>query len=97
MSDPKTEAELMHFFVFIACAPGKTSAVGLAIAKKGLPAVQEIYSVSGDWDLMVRVQWQGRDFEADIIETMLSDAWDGVRRTHTVIGYRVFNPDDAFF
>lgn len=87
----------MHFFVFIGCAPGKTSEVGTSIAKKELPQVQEIYSVSGDWDLLVRVQFHGRDFETDVIETMLADQWQNVRRTHTVIGYRVYNPEDAAF
>jgi DNA-binding Lrp family transcriptional regulator len=89
--------EDMHFFVFIGCAPGKTSEVGVAISQKALPQVQEIYSVSGDWDLLVRVQFSGRDFETDVIENMLADQWDNVRRTHTVIGYRVYNPDDASF
>jgi DNA-binding Lrp family transcriptional regulator len=87
----------MHFFVFIGCVPGKTSDVGLSIAQKALPQVQEIYSVSGDYDLLVRVQFNGRDFEGDVIETMLAGQWDNVRRTHTVIGYRVYNPEDAAF
>lgn len=87
----------MHFFVFIGCVPGTTSEVGLSISERQLPQVQEIYSVSGDWDLLVRVQFNGRDFESDIIETMLAGQWQNVRRTHTVIGYRVYNPDDASF
>lgn len=87
----------MHFFVFVGCVPGKTSEVGLAISQRQLPQVQEIYSVSGDWDLLVRVQFNGRDFENDIIETMLEGQWHNVRRTHTVIGYRVYNPEDASF
>ena len=87
----------MQFFVFIGCAPGKTSEVGLGISQKALPQVQEIYSVSGDWDLLVRVQFDGRDFETDVIETMLAGQWDNVRRTHTVIGYRVYDPNDASF
>lgn len=88
----------MQFFIFIRCSPGKTSEVGVAMAKKALPQVQEIYSVSGEWDLMVRANFEGSDdFESEVIDLLLADNWHNIQRTHTIVSYRVFSPDDVFF
>lgn len=88
----------MIFFVSIRCKPGKTNEVGLALAKKSLAQVEEIYSVSGDWDLMVQIRYdRDVDFEADVLEAVLQENWDKVERTQTVIAYRVYNPDDIGF
>jgi DNA-binding Lrp family transcriptional regulator len=90
----------MHFFIFIRCKPGTTSAVGLSMVRKQLPEVQEIHSISGEWDLMVRALVRSRgaeaDFEASVMETLLAGQWGNVQRTQTIVGYRVFNPEDAF-
>ncbi|HEY0414622.1 MAG TPA: Lrp/AsnC ligand binding domain-containing protein [Allosphingosinicella sp.] len=90
----------MQFFIFIRCKPGKTSEVGLAMVGKRLPEVQEVHSISGEWDLMVRAMVRTRgaepDFETTVMEVLLADQWDNVDRTQTIIAYRVFNPDDAF-
>ena len=90
----------MQFFIFVRCKPGKTTQVGLSMVKKRLPQVQEIHSISGEWDLMVRaiVRTGGSDpdFEASVMEVLLADQWDNVDRTQTIIGYRVFDPDDSF-
>jgi DNA-binding Lrp family transcriptional regulator len=89
----------MQFFIFIRCKPGKTTEVGLAMVGKRLPEVQEIHSISGEWDLMVRAMVKARtdaDFESSVMEVLLADQWDNVDRTQTVIGYRVFNPEDSF-
>ena len=88
----------MDFFLYVRCKPGKTSEVGIAMAKLQMPQVREIYSISGKWDIMVRVQCTSTsDFEAEIIETLLSGQWDNIKRTETGIGYRTFDPEDAFF
>ena len=90
----------MQFFIFIRCKPGKTTEVGQSMVKKRLVEVQEIHSISGEWDLMVRALVKPRgveeDFESNVMETLLADQWENVDRTQTIIGYRVFNPDDAF-
>ena len=90
----------MQFFIFIRCKPGRTTEVGLSMVRKNLKEVQEIHSISGEWDLMVRalVRSSGveADFESNVMETLLADQWDNVDRTQTIIGYRVFNPEDAF-
>jgi DNA-binding Lrp family transcriptional regulator len=90
----------MQFFIFIRCKPGKTTEVGLAMVTKRLPEVQEVHSISGEWDLMVRAIVKARgveaDFESNVMEALLADQWGNVDRTQTIIGYRVFNPDDSF-
>jgi DNA-binding Lrp family transcriptional regulator len=69
--------------------------------KKDLPEVQEVHSISGDWDLMVRAkitsQGAEADFEGSVMEVLLSDQWENVQRTQTIVGYRVYNPDDSAF
>ncbi len=90
----------MQFFIFVRCKPGKTTEVGQSMVRKRLPEVQEIHSISGEWDLMVRANVRAKgaeaDFESSVMEVLLSDQWENVARTQTVIGYRVFNPDDSF-
>jgi DNA-binding Lrp family transcriptional regulator len=90
----------MQFFIFVRCKPGRTTQVGQAMVRKRLPEVQEIHSISGEWDLMVRANVKARgaedDFETNVMEVLLAEQWDNVDRTQTVIGYRVFNPDDSF-
>jgi len=86
----------MLFMIFVQCQPGKATEVGTSLAKKGLPDIEEIYSISGEWDLMVRARFtKGHNFETDVLETIFEDQWEKIRRTQTVIAYRVYNPDDA--
>ena len=91
----------MQFFIFIRCKPGKTNQVAMSMVKKDLSEVQEVHSISGEWDLMVRAKIASRgaeaDFEANVMEVLLSDQWENVERTQTIVGYRVYNPDDSGF
>jgi DNA-binding Lrp family transcriptional regulator len=90
----------VQFFIFIRCRPGTTTEVGLAMVGKRLPEVQEVHSISGEWDLMVRAIVKARgaedDFESNVMEALLAGQWHNIERTQTIIGYRVFNPDDSF-
>jgi DNA-binding Lrp family transcriptional regulator len=77
-----------RFYIFLRCHPGKTYAVGLAIAKKHLAYVTEISSISGKWDLLLRVVIDNRlDIGKLLSEEML--AVDGIAKTKTVIAYDV--------
>jgi DNA-binding Lrp family transcriptional regulator len=91
----------MQFFIFIRCKPGKTNQVAMSIVKKERPEVQEVHSISGEWDLMVRAKIASRegeaDFEANVMEVLLADQWEHIQRTQTIVGFRVYNPDDAGF
>lgn len=80
----------MDFFVFIRCRPGKVAEVGAAMGHRDLPEVRDIYSVSGDWDLMVRIAFKSdADFESKVLERLIGDQWDNIKRTHTIVAYKV--------
>lgn len=80
----------MDFFVFIRCKPGKVSEVGTAMANRDLPVVRDIYSVSGDWDLMARITFKSdADFEANVLEKLIADQWDNIKRTQTIMAYKI--------
>lgn len=85
-----------RFFIFVQCAPGKTHDVGLAIAKSEINGVIEINSVSGKWDILLRVEIDNReDVSKRVIDPL--QLIDGVKRTKTIVGYSIINPDDVFF
>lgn len=50
-----------RFFIFVQCAPGKRHEAGLAIAKSGIDGIVEINSVSGKWDILLRVEVDNRE------------------------------------
>ncbi len=83
-SSPETQ----RFYIFMQCEPGKTYEVGLAIAKKHLPFVTEISSVSGEWDLLLRV---AIDKRLDMGKTLAEQLLDvqGVTKTNTIVAYDV--------
>lgn len=81
-----------RFYVFVRCEPGKTYDVGLEIARRHLPYVTEISSISGEWDLLLRIvidksQNLGRVLAEQLIGVQ------GVARTMTIVAYDV--RDDA--
>lgn len=85
-----------EFYVFVACAPGKTYEVGRSIARKHNPVVKSISSVSGDWDLLLRlVMESGHDVGMELV-TLFTDEPDIVR-TNTIVSYPVFDPADIYF
>ncbi|KQY23975.1 Lrp/AsnC ligand binding domain-containing protein [Rhizobium sp. Root482] len=74
-------------FVQLQCAPGKTYEVADAIYKKEI--VSEMYSTSGDYDLMIKVYLQeGQDigkFINDNIATV-----PGINRSLTTLTFNAF-------
>lgn len=83
-SSPDTQ----RFYVFVRCEPGKTYQVGLDIAKRHLPYVTEISSISGEWDLLLRVAIDKRlDLGRILAEQLLGVP--GLLKTKTIIAYDV--------
>ena len=77
-----------RFYIFLRCDPGKTYSVGLEIAKQQLPYVTEISSVSGEWDLLLRVAIDKRLDVGRALAELLADI-DGIEKTNTIIAYDV--------
>lgn len=92
----------MHqrFFVFIQADPGKAHELGIALARRKIEHVKDISSISGKWDLLLRVEIDNRrDVSHEVIAQLFS--LDHVKRTKTVIAYAVYDPaalalDDDF-
>ncbi|OLP58282.1 AsnC family transcriptional regulator [Xaviernesmea oryzae] len=74
-------------FVQLQCAPGKTYEVADAIYRKEI--VSEMYSTSGDYDLLIKIYLEeGQDigkFVNDNIATV-----DGVQRSLTTLTFNAF-------
>jgi len=86
---------MQNFFIFISCARGQTYKVGRQIAKD-VPGVLEVSSISGKWDLLVRMSVEERKDIGELISDRLA-AIDGIRKTKTIVAYHVYNPEDVYF
>lgn len=80
--------DIQRFYIFLRCEPGKTYSVGLEIAKKHLPYVTEISSVSGEWDLLLRIAIDKRLDLGRVLEEQLLGV-EGIERTNTIVAYDV--------
>lgn len=58
-----------------------------------IPGVTEVYSVTGDWDLVVLVRVRNHDELAEIIPNLISKV-DGVVRTQTQLAFRTYSQND---
>ena len=84
-----------QFFVFAQCERGMTYKVGRAVIAE-VPHVKEVSSISGKWDLLIKIVVDSREDVGELINDKLA-AIDGIRRTKTVVAYFVYNPDDVYF
>jgi DNA-binding Lrp family transcriptional regulator len=83
------------FFAFVRVDLGKTYEVGRRIIRE-VPYVKEVSSVSGSWDLLVKIVIDTREDVGELVNEKLS-AIPGIRRTKTMVAYFVYNKDDVFF
>jgi len=58
-----------------------------------LPAVSEVYSITGDYDLMAIVRVRAHDELADVIPGGLNKV-DGVTETQTHVAFRTYSRHD---
>ena len=84
-----------QFFVFAKCDVGKTYEVGRRIIKE-VPHVKEVSSISGKWDLLIKIIIDDREDVGELINEKLASI-PHIRRTKTVVAYFVYNPEDVFF
>lgn len=83
------------FFAFVRVDLGKTYEVGRRILKD-VPYVREVSSVSGSWDLLVKIVIDTREDVGELINEKLA-AIPGIRRTKTMVAYFVYSHDDVYF
>ena len=78
----------MHcVFVQIRCKPGTTYAVADAIAEKELHS--ELYSTSGEWDLLAKLYIPANDDIGHLVNDRLLDIAD-IERSLTTITFKAF-------
>ena len=78
-------------FVLINSAPDRTAALAEALAE--LEAVSEVYSVSGEFDLIAVVRVRQHDDLADVVTKEIAQL-DGIVRTRTLIAFRAYSRHD---
>lgn len=84
-----------RLFVLAKCELGQAEAVGTHIADN-LPEVAEVYSVTGDHDLLLKIPFDEiGDVEA-LIQSRLHSV-PGLRETQTMLSFRVYGEDIGDF
>lgn len=76
-------------FVMVKCELGRLEAVANAIME--VDGVSEVHSVTGEWDLLVKLFAPDYDAFGDLIPDVLQKV-PGVRDTETLLAFRAFKP-----
>lgn len=58
-----------------------------------ISGVSEVYSVSGEWDLIAILRVPQWEQIAQVVTTGMADV-AGITKTHTLIAFRVFSKED---
>jgi DNA-binding Lrp family transcriptional regulator len=82
---------MLTAFVMIHAEPEKIASVAQAIAN--MPNVSEVYSVTGEYDIIVVVRLPEYDQLAEAVPEGLAKI-DGVTRTNTVLAFRRYSSKD---
>ena len=59
-----------------------------------LPEVSEVYSVAGDYDLVIMVRTRTHDDLARVVSEQIARV-EGVERTQTLVAFKVFSRHDV--
>jgi DNA-binding Lrp family transcriptional regulator len=85
---------MLNAIVLIKAEPQKVAALGPALA--GIQGVSEVYSVTGDEDLVALLHSNDTEQVARLVTERISTL-DGVLDTRTLIAFRQYNPSDIGF
>jgi DNA-binding Lrp family transcriptional regulator len=77
--------------VMIRCARDQIPEAAQTIAE--FQGVDEVYSVTGDWDLVVKIQVPRWEQVAEVVTEKIAKV-DGLERTETHMAFRVFSKED---
>ena len=80
-----TAIVLLH--VDVAAIPETAQAIAV------VDAVSEVYSVTGDWELVALVRVRTHEEIADVVTGEIAKV-PGVTATHTMIAFRAYSSDD---
>lgn len=65
----------------------------VAEALADIPPISEVYSVTGDYDLVAIVRVKTNDDIADLVTDKLAEV-DGIEHTETMMAFRVYSRHD---
>ncbi|HEV3051636.1 MAG TPA: Lrp/AsnC ligand binding domain-containing protein [Longimicrobium sp.] len=77
--------------VLIRAVPGDVPALARRIA--GIGGVTEVYSVSGEWDLIAVLRVKEYERIAEIVTEEIAQV-SGIERTNTLTAFRVYSKQD---
>ncbi len=83
------------FYVFVKVGIGQTYTVGRKILAD-VPHVREVLSISGRWDLLVKIVIDTREDVGELINAKLAGV-GGILDTETIVAYPVYDKGDVFF
>ena len=78
-------------FVLILAEPSRIAALSEELA--GLEGVSEVYSVTGEWDLVAVVRVRSHERLADVVTVDIAKL-EGIRRTETMVAFRAYSRHD---
>ncbi|MCH8684507.1 Lrp/AsnC ligand binding domain-containing protein [Pedomonas mirosovicensis] len=84
-----------RLFVLIKCEVGRASDVGEQIVDL-IEEAQEVYSITGEYDLLVKFILPNLQAMSDLVLTKLHRI-PGIKETHTFVSFRVFGEDIGDF
>ncbi len=76
-------------FVLIRCELGRVEQVANGIME--IEGVSEVHSITGPWDLLVKLYAEDYDAFGDLIPDRLQRV-PGIRETETLLAFRAFKP-----
>lgn len=76
-------------FVLVKCHLGKLEEVANALME--IEGVSEVHSITGAWDLIVKLYAEEYDAFGDLIPDLVQKV-PGVRDTETLLAFRAFKP-----
>jgi DNA-binding Lrp family transcriptional regulator len=85
---------MLTAFVMITADPAELASLGRELA--AIEGVAEVYSVTGDEDLLVIVRVTDVDEVADVVTSRIASL-DGIVATRTLIAFRQYDPKDVGF
>lgn len=84
-----------RLFVLVKCEVGHANNVGQQIVDT-IEEAQEVYSITGEYDLLVKFLLPNLQAMSDLVLTKLH-AIPGIKETHTFVSFRVFGEDIGDF
>jgi len=78
-------------FVLITAEPARIAALSEELAS--LEGVSEVYSVTGEWDLVAVVRVRNHEQLADVVTVEIAKL-EGIRRTETMVAFRAYSRHD---